>query len=212
MFRNKTFTISLLSVVFFTSVFSVTAKEKENKPLSQNNSLPSSTVQSIAKPNWWVKPSISTKPLGKMPKQHATQVNNKREPLSRFIKMTKNDEWKKTDGQGIASAKYELIFEDKRYELAIIRMNAKVPLVEVLSIWQNKVGLTPKSATQSMPIVTKKNQPLALFSLIGEQKTILLAVHKAQKYTFFRLLSNQKIDEKVIQKFKDLLFEIEIID
>lgn len=91
-------------------------------------------------------------------------------------------------------------------------MNAKVPFREVVSIWQNKVGLVPKSATQSMPIVTKKNQQLELIPLIGEQKAILLAIHKGHKYTFFRLLSHQKIDEKVIQKFKDLLSEIEIIN
>ncbi len=212
MLIRKTNIISLLSIVIITLVFTLTTKDKASKPLSQSTPPLSSSVQSIAKPNWWKKPDTVTKSLGKMPKQHTAPVSNKREPLRNFLKMAKNSEWKIIDSKGIASAKYELVFEGKHYELAIIRMNAKVALDEVLSIWQNKVGLQPKSATHSTPLITKKKQQLELIPLIGEQKTILLAMHKAQKTTFFRLLSNQKIDEEITQKFKDLLFEIEIVN
>ena len=105
-----------------------------------------------------------------------------------------------------------LLFENKDYELAIIRMNAKVPQEEVLSIWQNKVGITPKSPYKSIKLITKYNQPLELITFKGEQKAILLAIHKSHKLTFFRLLSNEGIDEQITQKFKEFLFEIEIIN
>ena len=159
-----------------------------------------------------MKPASSGKTANEMPSKHTTNVNNQREPLSNFLKMPKNDEWQLSKNSGIASAKYELVFEDKTYELSIIRMNAKVELEEVLSIWQNKVGLVAKSQFTSTTFLTNTNQKLDLIPLIGKQKTVLLAVHKAQKYTFFRLLSNQKTEEKVTQKFKNLLMEIEIIN
>jgi hypothetical protein len=207
---KKTIIISSLSVGLIAVTLLLTSQDKADNGLSLNTSLPQNTVKSLAKPNWWKKPVAATLLPVKMSKQKNTPVSNQREPLGHFMKMANAQEWKIMESQGIASAKYELLFEGKSYVLAIIRMNAKVPLNEVLSIWQNKVGLVAKSAMKSISIITKKKQNFELFTLTGEQKTILLAVHKAEKYTFFRLLSDQKIDEKVIEKFKDLLFEIEI--
>lgn len=64
--------ISLLSFGFTALVFTVTAKEKENNPLTKNDSI-LCTVQSIAKPNWWIQPATSTKPLG----NHLNKMLNK---------------------------------------------------------------------------------------------------------------------------------------
>lgn len=210
MLSIKNIIITLLALVALIGVSSLTTLNQKKPLIAQETFKTSDPIKSIAKPNWWIKP-IEPANQSKSAKKSKT-VTNQREPVSNFLKIPKNDEWKLTISSGIASAIYDLYFEDKHYELAIIRMNGKVPQEEVLSIWQNKVGLMPKSPYTAINLVTKYNQELKLIAFKGDKKTILLAVHKRHKLTFFRLLSNEGIDEKVTQKFTDFLSEVEIIN
>jgi len=173
-------------------------------------------TQSIADPNWWKKPmnSMASKqgdPTKKMMSaKHIKQV--KQEPIANFLQLPKANTWQIIgESIGIASAKYQWDFDQKAYEVSVIRMNNKVPLAAVLSIWQDKAGLSPKSTVNSETVTTNHQQNLIFYTLAGPKKTILLAVHQGNKYTFFRLLSEQKINEETIKQFKNDLKNIVIV-
>jgi len=189
-------------------------KQQLNSVIKSNDKF--SSMKSIAKPNWWMKPTVNsvtaqakTKPL----KRNA-------EPISNFLIMPDMDGWQLQENKtGIASATYSLNdTKNKHYELAIIRMNGQVTLEAILSIWQSKAGLTPDSSTISTTLDTKQKQRLDLFNFTGKKNTILVAVHKGEKNTFFRLSSGHKINqksgfigrEKMERTFKDLLAEVYI--
>lgn len=209
---SKKIAISSLIVVGVITLTLFRVNITDDESLAPPTHQVNDTVKSLAQPNWWVKPAASAKTISNTSAKQKSNINNQREPLRNFLKMPKSDDWNVLERSGIASAKYELIFGGNSYELSIIRMNAKVALEEVLSIWQNKVGLVPKSTFTSTEFLTKKKQSFELIPLVGEKKTIILAVHKAQKYTFFRLLSHKKIDDDITKKFKAFLFNIEIFN
>ncbi len=172
-------------------------------------------TQSIASPNWWKKPAKSEAKknhltMNKMSANKIKQV--KQEPIKHFLQLPKANQWQLVgESIGIASAKYQWNFAQTAYEIAVIRMNSKVPLKAVLSIWQDKVGLTPNSNTVSEMITTNHKQKLSLYTFNGSQKTILLAVHQGNKYTFFRLLSDTLMSEQAINQFKEDLKNVVII-
>jgi len=175
-----------------------------------------SSMKSIAQPNWWIKPAITAK-VKHPPKK---RVTNNAEPISNFLILPEMNNWQlQKNKAGIASATYQFkrsTDNNKHYELAIIRMNGKVALNNVLSIWQSKTGLS--SEPKPLVFSTKKKQTFKLFTFKGEQKSIFVAAHKKQKYTFFRLSTieqnNQKSDlvnnAEIEQIFKDFLAEIYI--
>ncbi len=171
-------------------------------------------TQSIANPNWWKKPSGVTPLANKSPKtMSAAQIKQvKQEPVSNFLQLPQHFPWQIIgESIGIASAKYQWNFAQKAYEISVIRMNNKVPLTAVLSIWQDKAGLSPTATVSSETITTNHQQKLIFYTLAGAKKTILLAVHQGHKYTFFRLLSEQKVNEKMIKQFKNDLKKIVIV-
>ncbi|MFT7006178.1 MAG: hypothetical protein ACJAXJ_000680 [Colwellia sp.] len=217
--KIKVVTVAIILLVT-TVVIMQNNETNENKQLDSGVKTNGkfSSIESIAKPNWWIKPTVSsttTKPSTKSVKSNA-------EPISNFLIMPEMDGWQlQKNKTGIASATFKFNGKDNKnnlYELAIIRMNGQVTLEAVLSIWQSKAGLTPDSSPKATTLVTKQKQNLELFTFQGDKQTILVAVHKAEKYTFFRLSSphknNQESDQIVNKqmelKFNDLLADVYI--
>jgi hypothetical protein len=193
---------------------------KNNASKGANMNITFSEMKSIAQPNWWIKPSNTTK--NKVQNNQTKQVRSGSEPLSNFLILPDMNNWQLQENKkGIASATYQFKnLEDNNvsYELAIIRMNTKVGLNNVLSIWQNKVGIPINQSIESSVFSTKHKQNLDIFSFQGEQHTILVAVHKKQKYTFFRLSAVKHNNNKnsllpnydIAQKLETLLTDIYI--
>jgi len=188
--------LATASIILFSNP--VTATEKSEA--KQNNTYRNF---SLAKPNWWLKPTLHS---NKSTKSTVDYSQVKSEPISNFLTIPVNDDWQIiSGGVGVSSVKYQLIFEEKKYELAIMRMNKNVQLASILTIWQNKAGLAMSSETPSSNFETKNKQRFELYSYQGINKSILVATHKLNKYTFFRLLGEQNISKEVTDKFKEFL-------
>jgi len=199
------------TILFFLIFNAPVASAELNDP--QTNTSAKST--SIAKPNWWKKmPGAATnsskKANSSSRNMSAAQINTMRtEPITHFLDFTADKNWQLISNNiGMASAKYKITLSGKQYELAIIRMNKNIPLDSVLNIWQNKVGLIAQSRNQPMPIQTKKGQNLNLITIKGDQKAILVAFHKQQKYTFFRLFAKQGLDQEIRDDFMNFLTDL----
>ena len=210
--QNKKFIIAGMLSTIFVSTSLLAATNEQNTKISQltnTNRQKQVNIKSIADPNWWKKPKFSSPRNLKLSKVRSM----KKEPVSNFLQLSLASDWHLiSENSGIASAKYQLLFEGERYELSVIRMNSSVPLSSVLSIWQDKVGLVPNSSLSTELFSTQRKQQFKLINLKGEQKSILLAVHQSNKYTFFRLLGDNGINEKVAQKFKDFLSTLYIFN
>jgi len=207
---NTKFIISLFIIITISLGFYFFSKNDDDSNIKNISS--TIELKSIAAPNWWKKSNKNKILTKNNVKKSSQKVTNNAEPINNFIKLPFNNDWVLIKGKkGISSAKYSLVFEGKYYELAIIRMNASIALESVLSIWQNKVGLDPKSSFTSSSFITNNKQELQLIPLKGSQKAIFLAVHKNKKYTFFRLLGEQGIDKNAENKFKELLSEMTIL-
>lgn len=220
MFKKKTKIIIVViilliaTVIIWQSLQNTTKIQQEKTAVNVNNK--QSKMKSLAQPNWWIKPKVTAKAAHKKTRS----VSTSSEPVSNFLIMPDMNDWSlQKNKKGIASATYEFINKDssdenEQSELAIIRMNAQVALSAVLSIWQNKAGLSSTSPTKSTEFITKKKQTLELFTFKGESKTILVAVHKGKKHTFFRLSfehkANQLFNKEIENKFKNFLSEIYI--
>lgn len=217
--KNKI--VSVVIILLITTIIIIqNNKASDKQPLDLvNKSYDNfSSMKSIAKPNWWIKPKISSTASQKSTKI----VKSNAEPISNFMTMPDMEDWQLQGNRtGIASAIYVLNDtgnQNTLFELAIIRMNSQVALEAVLSIWQSKAGLTAGSLTKSMALDTQQKQRLELFTFKGEKKTILVAVHKAEKYTFFRLSSahsniqhsGPKESNKMEITFKELLANVYI--
>lgn len=216
--------IKVITVAILLSIATVVIMQNnetlDNKPLDSviKNNDKFSSMESIAKPNWWIKPTVSTT----VSKQSTKSVKSNAEPISNFLIMPDMNNWQlQKNKSGIASATFQFNETENKnnsYELAIIRMNGQVALEAVLSIWQSKAGLTSNPSTKSTTLDTKQKQKLELFTFKGDKKTIWVAVHKAEKYTFFRLSSPHKnnqesgqvLNQKMERKFKDLLANVYI--
>ncbi len=193
---------------------------KNNVSKGANMNIAFSEMKSIAQPNWWIKPSNTTK--NKVQNNQTKQVRSGSEPLSNFLILPDMNNWQLQENKaGIASGTYEYknsIDNAIGYELAIIRMNTKIALNDVLSIWQSKVGTSIKQSNTPLAFSTKHKQNLNIFTFKGEQKTIMVAVHKKKKYTFFRLSAVKQSNNKsaplpiknIAQKFEDFLTDIYI--
>lgn len=215
--KSKVVTIAIFLLIT-TIVIIQNDKTSEKKQLDSatKSNDKYSSMKSIAKPNWWIKPTVNSV----APQQNTKPVKRNAEPIANFLIMPDMNGWQlQKNKTGIASATYTLNNnKNNPYELAIIRMNGQVALDAVLSIWQSKTGLTAGSSTKSTKLNTKQKQSLELFTFTGEKKTILVAVHKGEKYTFFRLSSAHKINQesdpigrkKMERTFKDLLAEVYI--
>jgi hypothetical protein len=223
---NKKSVIVTIILVSATMTFVLNYRENVNirveniatkEPSTNKNFI---EMKSIAQPNWWVKPSMTT--TEKTQKQQTKQIRNSSEPISNFLILPKMVNWKQQAKKtGIASATYEFKSSENGkvdYELAIIRMNANVALSDVLSIWQSKIDSPINQLSKPSIFSTKKKQNLNIFTFKGEQKTILVAVHKKQKYTFFRLSTVQQNNKNspslpnknIAQVFESFLADIYI--
>ncbi len=156
-------------------------------------------IKSIAQPNWWLKPAITDQV--KTPHNKNKRVNDNAEPVTNFLMIPKMDEWQLQEKtEGIASATYQLTNKGNElnghHQLAVIRMNAQVALDAVLNIWKDKAGLTSDITSEPVIFMTNKKQQLELYTFKGLSKTILVAVHKGKKHTFFRLSDVLKIEQK----------------
>lgn len=217
--KSKAVTVAIILLIV-TLIIIQNDKTSEKQPLKSviKNNDKFSSIKSIAKPNWWIKPKDNSIASNKSTKP----VKSNAEPISNFLTMPEMNGWQLQKNQsGIASATFEFTDTENKnslYELAIIRMNGQVALEAVLSIWQSKAGLPSSSSTKSMILETKQKQRLELFTFKGEKKTILVAVHQGQKYTFFRLSSPHKNDQesnpiinvKMEREFKEILAEVYI--
>lgn len=215
--------LSLVSALLFVPL-QVNAQNDKNTADKKSQA----HMQSIANPNWWQKTSKSTMSK-KMPTNMPSNMTSgmqsngnpdfsqmKSEPVSNFLKIPKDSDWHVIAGSiGVSSVKYLLTLEGKPYELAVIRMSNKVPLNAILNIWLAKVGLPIDMSVSAIDFKTKTDQSLQYYTLAGEQQSILLATHKQDKYTFFRLLgdnsSNQGLSQEVVVKFKDFLSNMEVL-
>jgi len=217
--KNKI--VSVVIILLITTIIIIqnnktSGKQQLNLVNKSNDNF--SSMKSIAKPNWWIKPKISSAVSQKSTKL----VKSNAEPISNFLTMPDMENWQLQENKtGIANAIYVLNDAGNKnpsYELAIIRMNSQVELEAVLSIWQSKAGLTAGSLTKSMTLDTQQKQRLELFTFKSEKKTILIAVHKGEKYTFFRLSSahsniqhsGPKESNKMEIIFKKLLADVYI--
>ncbi|PCI60693.1 MAG: hypothetical protein COB35_08400 [Gammaproteobacteria bacterium] len=202
--KNISSYIILLFLILNTSFALAKAKDQQTKTSAKSTS--------IAKPNWWKKSSgistdLSKKANSSPNSMSATQINTMRtEPITHFLDFTADKNWQLISNNiGMASAKYQITLSGKQYELAIIRMNNNIPLDSVLNIWQNKVGLMAQSRNKPVPVQTKKGQTLNLITIEGDQKAILVAFHKQQKYTFFRLFAKQGLNQEIRANFMNFL-------
>jgi len=203
--------MTLLNLMLANSLLSVvtTVQSAEENVIQKGAS---HSISPLANPNWWKKSPFNSDALMKKSQPKVDYNLVRSEPLSNFLLVGENTSWQQVSGSvGVSSVKYQLDFEGKTYELAIIRMDENVPLPSVLNIWQNKVGLSSSSASPVADFKTENNQKLAIYSFKGQQKSILLATHKQDKYTFFRLLGEQGIDENVAEKFRVFLAEVTIL-
>ncbi len=192
----------VLSTIFVSILLLAATNEQKTSQLANTNIQRQANVKSIADPDWWKKPKFSSPRNLRLSKTRSM----KKEPVSNFLQLSLANGWHLlSENSGIASAKYQLLYEGERYEMSVIRMNSSVPLASVLSIWKDKVGLVPNAALSTELFSTQRKQQFKLITLKGEQKSILLAVHQSNKYTFFRLLGEHGINEGVTQKFKDFL-------
>ncbi len=214
---NKKQTQQVLSYLLLTSsllIFPLQANPQKEpvSPKEQNQA----HMQNIAQPNWWKKNNNNKVPV-MASKKGATDFSKiKSEPASNFLRIPKNSEWQIISGSiGVSSVKYQLNHKGEHYELAVIRMNNKVPFDSIMNIWKNKVGLAVNSPTTAINLATKHKQKLKLYKLVGSQKSILLATHQQEKYTFFRLLGNNAtesgLSKQVVDKFNHFLMTMEII-
>ncbi|MCJ8271214.1 MAG: hypothetical protein MJK04_17660, partial [Psychrosphaera sp.] len=103
-------------------------------------------------------------------------------PKEHFLKVSPPPQWQLIEQQeGIASIKYRLSYDGSFYDLAVIRMNGKVPLNSVLKIWQEKAGLSGFADVQFKPFISKQAQTFDMATLKGPYKTIYLAIHKGEE-------------------------------
>jgi len=207
--KNITSVITLLLFISYTSISSAEVNNQQKKSVVKNNS--------IAKPNWWKKPSgtsakLMNKGSNQSSRMSASQISTMRtEPLAHFLDFLPDNNWQlMSNNVGMASAKYQITLSGNQYELAIIRMNKQIPLESVLNIWQNKVGLVAQPKYQQIPLKTKKEQNINLITIKGDQKAILVAFHKQEKYTFFRLFAEHGLNKEISANFKKFLNNVYI--
>ena len=202
--KNIISRVILFFFIFNTSITFAKGNNQQTKTTVVNTS--------IAKPNWWKKSSAT--PTSSLKRANnssnsmsAAQVNAMRtEPVTHFLDFIADKNWQLiSDNIGMASAKYKITLSGQQYELAIIRMNKNIPLDSVLNIWQNKVGLMVQQNSKPISIKTKKGQNISLITIKGDQKAILVAFHKQQKYTFFRLLAKQGLNQEIRTNFMNFL-------
>jgi len=200
---------------FYTSMIVAAPIGQQTDQQKKQSAHQSAKSNSIAKPNWWKKPAGM--PVNSMKKNaahsmSASQINTMRtEPLEHFLDFTLDKNWQLVSSNvGMASAQYQITLAGKHYELAIIRMNNKVPLPSVLNIWQNKVGLVAQQNNQPTSIKTKKGQNLQLITIQGDKKAILVAYNKQQKYTFFRLFAEDGLTPEIESNFRKFLTDLYI--
>lgn len=123
-----------------------------------------------------------------------------------FLQVTLSDDWQAIEqGEGIASLRFKLNLQGSSKEMAVIRMNKEVPLDTVINIWKQKVGLAPDATVKYQPFSNKDDQQMYIAELKGPYKTIMLAIHKGEKYTFFRLSGNHQYGEQTWTAFKSFL-------
>ena len=202
--KNIISRVILFFFIFNTSITFAKGNNQQTKTTVVNTS--------IAKPNWWKKSSAT--PTSSLKRANnssnsmsAAQVNAMRtEPVIHFLDFIADKNWQLiSDNIGMASAKYKITLSGQQYELAIIRMNKNIPLDSVLNIWQNKVGLMVQQNSKPISIKTQKGQNISLITIKGDQKAILVAFHKQQKYTFFRLLAKQGLNQEIRTNFMNFL-------
>jgi len=201
---------NILSIIILFTSFFYSFNTFSQDINQQTNTSPQNS--SIAKPNWWKKPTgmpadLTKKSKNNSPSMSSAQINTMRtEPIEHFLDFIADKNWQLVSNNiGTASAKYQITLSGKQYELAIIRMNKNIPLDSVLNIWRNKVGLVAQPNNQPVSIKTKKDQSINLITIQGDQKAIMVAYHKQQRYTFFRLFADHGLTPEIESNFRAFL-------
>lgn len=159
-------------------------------------------------------PAVTKMPSVTMPANHPKLSHSSHSNVSAgkkedFLEVANLKHWQviETD-EGIASLKYRLQLDGQRLEMAVIRMNKEVSLDTVVNIWKQKAGLTAQHKIDYQPFNNQSGQQFYLTEMKGPLKTIWLAIHKQQKYTFFRLSGNSA--DQAMAAFKDFLHNTRI--
>lgn len=210
--------VGLTAFVFNQKLEDASRQNELSQLLSAAETATQSPAKNSAKDSMVNMPLPTTVQRNSMPPGHpplGTSANNGHKVTSgaadNFLTLPTLPGWQSLEqGEGIASLKYRLTLDSDQQDMAVIRMNKEVPLDTVINIWKQKAGLGPDSTIKYQSFINNHEQSFYLTELKGPFKTILLAIHKDKKYTFFRLTGKNRRDDKALVAFKQFLSNAKI--